>query len=219
MSTRVQNFTRIAVSAGLMLTSLVACDSDTTKSEKTSSCRDKPCGINLSADAKRATLSLIGTDKYEANSPDGGPTGTASELVKEHQSYGSSRMHRYELCLTYKPAADLSSTSISFSLTDKEPSKDVDPEFAQYKLGSTQAMAKPRNAVLYMNCSSSRFSERSGRAVTIRGEHRTRTPPDGDSKKVGEENLAVLHSASLALAQALTCKNHAGLPKEFATHS
>ncbi|TGA85688.1 hypothetical protein [Streptomyces sp. MZ04] len=219
MSTRVQRFIRIAVSAGLMFTSLVACDSDTAKSEESGSAVDEPCGIKLSADAKRAALNLIGTDKYEATSPDGGPTGTASKLVKEHQTYGDSRAHKYDLCLTYKSAADLSATSISFSLIAEEPSKDFDPEFAQYDLGATLAIAKPRNAVLYMNCSSSRFDKGSGEPVVIRGEHRTRTPPDEDSKRLGKENLAVLHSASLALTQALKCKNHAGLPKEFIAHS
>jgi len=201
----------------LAFSGVVACQSssDGTKTPP-SNAVDNNCKGSLNSAAINAAKSLVGSDSLRTSSESDGASGAAKELISEYRSNGINGNGKIGFCWIYRASQDLSDITISFSFAAEVPDSDkVASVFTPYKMG-TLALAGEQKAVLYMECSSSRFeSDGSRESFTIRGETRNRYDPDGSPVTLRERNLTVMHSASLALAKAMECKNNANLPDHF----
>jgi hypothetical protein len=172
------------------------------------------CGAALTEAARDSLRDLVGTGSYKTLGSEDGPQEVADALVADATVSGTSTKD-HELCLAYD-ASDKSShgTSVAYGLVDAEPENPASV-FTRYRLGSATALARARNAVVFLKCSGSVLNGGDGKEFLIRGELLNRNTSLTDTEKTRRENLTVLHAASLAVAHALGCTDTAGLPGTF----
>ncbi|GAA3835379.1 hypothetical protein ACFS5L_36530 [Streptomyces phyllanthi] len=167
------------------------------------------CEGNLSAKAGAAVELITGTKEFQPMDLASVKRG-AEEIVSDYQT-GSTFEDR-DACLIYKSGTSaLVDIRVRFSLDDGRflsTSGDA-PSVKTYGMGR-KALASPRKAVLYIECSSAKMSESS--PALLRGELLNRDEPEGDAEELRRANLTVLHSVALALTKELGCADDAGLP-------
>ncbi|MFI6208719.1 hypothetical protein ACIBAI_20315 [Streptomyces sp. NPDC051041] len=178
--------------------------------------RENDCLGTLNEAATKAAASLLGSESYVTSSSRDGATGAAKEIVSEYRTNGITGGNEVGICWIYRSKKDVSDLTISSSFATEIPkSSTVASVFTPFKMGEI-ALAGNREAVVYMQCSSRRFeTDGSQETFTLRVEASNRYEPDGSPVELQEKNLTVAHSASLALAKALDCKNNGGLTSEF----
>ncbi|MCF3182062.1 hypothetical protein IPZ70_19245 [Streptomyces polychromogenes] len=91
-----------------------------------------------------------------------------------------------------------------------EHSESGQGHYWEYDLGRN-ALAISRQAKLFFDCASVRLAGL-GRPVPVRAVVDVSDGLDGDQPALREANLAVVHSASLAMARELGCEDHGNLP-------
>lgn len=118
----------------------------------------------------------------------------------------------YGLCQVYATSGEGLDLEISYSLSDEKSaaSGGEDPAFVKYAIGR-KALATVGKAVLYYDCVSAKLPGSAGAPAIIRGELNHRQDPTGNAQEVGERNLTILNSASLALAKNLGCERNGKL--------
>ncbi|MFJ4621424.1 hypothetical protein [Streptomyces sp. NPDC088812] len=170
------------------------------------------CGAALTEAARDSLRDLVGADGYETLGSEDGPQEAADALAADATATGAST-DDHELCRAYD-ASDGSSngTSVAYGLVDAEPENPASV-FTRYRMGSATALARARNAVVFLKCSSDLFKD--GEEHLIQGELINRSTSLEDTEATRQENLTVLHAASLAVARALGCADTAGLPAAF----
>ncbi|MGP4088775.1 hypothetical protein [Streptomyces sp. KR55] len=195
---------------------LAACDSEKqAEKPKTTAASATLCGVQLSASAKNAVLDLVGGKEIKSNGSEDSLADTARALVSGYRVNGADDYEEYPLCTAYGPVATVGA-DLSFYLSEEVPTS-VSPKFTQYDMGEL-ALARPSHAVMYMECSSSKFSSGS-KPVLVEGDLTNAQVLSSDDAKVREENLNVLHAVSLAMVRELGCEGDAGLPQKFSPPS
>lgn len=177
---------------------------------------NRNCNGALDSSAAKAVTHLVGSDSFLTSSPNGGAADVAKEIVSEYRNRGINSANDKGLCWIYGSEKDLSDLTITFSFASEVPqSNKVASSLTPYRMGAL-ALTSSRRAVIYLNCSSTKFESNGSRqSFAIRGETNNRYEPDGSPAEAGRNNLIVMHSGALALARALGCKNNAGLPDKF----
>ncbi|MFD4241565.1 hypothetical protein ACFWP3_08220 [Streptomyces sp. NPDC058525] len=83
----------------------------------------------------------------------------------------------------------------------------------EYDLGRN-ALAISNQAKLFFDCASTRLAGLD-KAVPVAGSVTVSDGSKGDEPELREANLAIVHSASLAMAKELGCKDNGGLPDKL----
>ncbi|MFJ4774792.1 hypothetical protein [Streptomyces sp. NPDC088762] len=108
--------------------------------------------------------------------------------------------------------------SVSFEIESElqrtgENSESGKGHYWEYDLGRN-ALAVSRQARLYFDCASSRLAG-PDKAVPVEASVNVSEGSKGDEPELREANLAIVHSAALAMAKELGCKNNGGLPDKL----
>ncbi|MFE6700809.1 hypothetical protein [Streptomyces sp. NPDC057718] len=142
--------------------------------------------------------------------------GVVIDNIKEGRTSGRSWLTSQELCeisVKEKPSRD--AIVISFSGYASEDVGDLrNPEGTRrFSLGR-EAVANTRSAGLFFECVSPQLEGSERSPARIRG-GLGYAPDRGDAVDELVTNLAILHAASLAVAEELECEGDGGLPKKL----
>ncbi|NUK86468.1 hypothetical protein [Streptomyces lunaelactis] len=194
---------------------LVACDDGKDESDrsKDSVSSKQLCDGALSGDAGQAMEAVSGANEFSQLSSEDGVQGVAESIAEEYSNQGAATAKDHSLCQVYSSQSGAGfDLEITYSLAD-ETSAAVggeDPDFAKYEIGR-KALAKVDEAVLYYECASNKLPGSDSSPAIIRGELKHRHEPEGNPQKLRENNLTILHSASLSLAKNLGCEKNGQL--------
>ncbi|QWQ43353.1 hypothetical protein [Streptomyces sp. YPW6] len=172
------------------------------------------CDGVFAGDLEKTVEAVTGAKSFERRASGG--MGQVIEEIEKGYSSGRSWSPREELCeMAAKGSSSDEETTLAFHMYAPH---DVNypgiPERAKrFSLGK-EAIANVRSAGIYFECVSPRFDGSKSRPVRIYG-GLSRAHDRGDSLENLMDNLRVVHSASLAVAEELECEGNAGLPQKL----
>ncbi|MEV6654125.1 hypothetical protein [Streptomyces sp. NPDC051219] len=140
----------------------------------------------------------------------------AEKLASDYAGWnGSAAPDELDLCSVYKGEDGLSDARIRVGLDDGKfiDSDDHAPTLHPYAMGR-KALAGARRSYLHFECVSPRMDGSDKKPALIRGEMFNRNVPEEGSVALREASLVALHSAALALAKELGCKDNGSLAEK-----
>lgn len=172
---------------------------------------NEQCGGLLSPVALKALERVMGKRFSDAGDA------ALDETVEQLRSDYGKRLNwsrSKQFCEISKTEDGVNSMVVDFSLyaSDDLSGSNHAANLDAYPMGK-EALAGAEDAYLYFECVSPQLEGSKAGPARIVG-HLSQSRPPADTEIEREANLAVLHSASLAVAEKLKCERNAGLPPE-----
>jgi hypothetical protein len=172
---------------------------------------EEQCGGVLSPAALTALEQVMGKQFSDAGDA------TTDETVEQLRGDYGKRLNwsrGKQFCEISKTEGGVNSMTVSFSLyaPDDLSGSNHAANLHAYPMGK-EALAGAEDAYLYFECVSPELEGSKSRPARIAG-HLSQSEPPSDTAEVHKANMAVLHSAAVAVAGELKCEGQAGLPAE-----
>jgi hypothetical protein len=187
-----------------------ACGGNDEPAAKRTAAKDQ-CGGVLSPAALTALEQVMGKQFSDA------ADATADETVEQLRSDYGKRLNwsrGKQFCEISKTDGGVNSMTVSFSLyaPDDLSGSNHAANLHAYPMGK-EALAGAEDAYLYFECVSPELEGSKSRPARVAG-HLSQAEPPSDTEEVHKANMAVLHSAAVAVAGELKCEGNAGLPAD-----
>jgi hypothetical protein len=187
-----------------------ACGGNDEPAAKRTAAKDQ-CGGVLSPAALTALEQVMGKQFSDA------ADATADETVEQLRSDYGKRLNwsrGKQFCEISKTDGGVNSMTVSFSLyaPDDLSGSNHAANLHAYPMGK-EALAGAEDAYLYFECVSPELEGSKSRPARVAG-HLSQSEPPSDTEEVHKANMAVLHSAAVAVAGELKCEGNAGLPAD-----
>ncbi|MFD0038116.1 hypothetical protein ACFVIZ_10780 [Streptomyces anulatus] len=172
------------------------------------------CDGVFAGDLAKTVETVTGATSFERRA--GGGMEQLIEEIEKGYTSGRSWSPRKELCeMAGKGGRSGAETTLSFHIyAPQDVNYPGNPEGTKrFSLGK-EAVANVRSAGIYFECVSPQFEGSKNRPARIYG-GLGKASDRGDARESLMDNLRVVHSASLALAEELECEDNAGLPAEL----
>ncbi|MFI1187744.1 hypothetical protein [Streptomyces californicus] len=172
------------------------------------------CDGVFAGDLEKTVEAVTGAKSFERRA--GGGMGQVIEKIKKGYVSGRSWSPREELCeMAAKGSSSAEETTLAFHIyAPQDVNYPGNPEGAKrFSLGK-EAVSNIRSAGIYFECISPRLDGSKSRPARIYG-GLGNAHYRGDARENLMDNLRVVHSASLALAEKLECEDSAGLPDKL----
>lgn len=201
----------LAATVGIALCfGATACGGNDEPEAKRTAAKDQ-CGGVLSPAAVTAMEQVMGKQFSDA------ADATVDETVEQLRSAYGERLNwsrGKQFCEISKTEGGVNSMTVSFSLyaPDDLSGSNHAADLHAYPMGK-EALAGAEDAYLYFECVSPDLEGSKSRPARVAG-HLSQSKPPSDTAEVHKANMAVLHSAAVAVAGELKCEGKAGLPAE-----
>ncbi|MFD4174567.1 hypothetical protein [Streptomyces anulatus] len=172
------------------------------------------CDEVFAGDLEKTVETVTGATSFERRA--GGGMEQLIEEIEKGYSSGRSWSPREELCeMAAKGGRSGAETTLAFHIyAPQDVNYPGNPEGTKrFSLGK-EAVANVRSAGIYFECVSPQLEGSKNRPARIYG-GLGKASDRGDARENLMDNLRVVHSASLALAEKLECEDNAGLPAEL----
>ncbi|NEC22535.1 hypothetical protein [Streptomyces parvus] len=172
------------------------------------------CDGVFAGDLEKTVEAVTGAKSFERRA-----SGGMDKLVKQiEKGYASGRSWspREELCeMAAKGSSSDEESTLAFHIyAPQDVNYPGNPEGAKrFSLGK-EAVANVRSAGIYFECVSPRLDGSKNRPARIYG-GLSKAHDRGDALENLIDNLQIIHSASLAVAEELECEGDAGLPEKL----
>ncbi len=200
--------------AGLLLAvCATACSSDPEPQSPYVNAAEVCDGV-FAGDLEKTVETVTGATSFERRA--GGGMGELVEEIEKGYASGRSWSPREELCeMAAKGSRSGEETTLAFHIyAPQDVNYPGNPEGAKrFSLGK-EAVANVRSAGIYFECVSPQLDGSKNRPARIYG-GLGKAHDRGDAQDNLMDNLRVVHSASLALAEKLECEDSAGLPENL----
>ncbi|WP_282690294.1 hypothetical protein [Streptomyces sp. CC216C] len=200
--------------AGLLLAvCATACSSDPEPQSPYVNAAEVCDGV-FAGDLEKTVETVTGATSFERRA--GGGMGDVVEEIQKGYASGRSWSPREELCeMAAKGSRSGEETTLAFHIyAPQDVNYPGNPEGAKrFSLGK-EAVANVRSAGIYFECVSPRLDGSKNEPARIYG-GLGKAQDRGDALENLMDNLHVVHSASLAVAEKLECEGNAGLPEKL----
>ncbi|MFJ3938906.1 hypothetical protein [Streptomyces parvus] len=200
--------------AGLLLAvCATACSSDPDPQSPYVNAAEVCDGV-FAGDLEKTVETVTGATSFERRA--GGGMGDVVEEIQKGYASGRSWSPREELCeMAAKGSRSGEETTLAFHIyAPQDVNYPGNPEGAKrFSLGK-EAVANVRSAGIYFECVSPRLDGSKNEPARIYG-GLGKAQDRGDALENLMDNLHVVHSASLAVAEKLECEGNAGLPEKL----
>ncbi|WP_143673757.1 hypothetical protein [Streptomyces sp. or20] len=172
------------------------------------------CDGVFAGDLAKTVETVTGATSFERRA--GGGMEQLIEEIEKGYASGRSWSPRKELCeMAAKGGRSGAETTLAFHIyAPQDVNYPGNPEGTmRFSLGK-EAVANVRSAGIYFECVSPQLEGSKNRPGRIYG-GLGKASDRGDARENLMDNLRVVHSASLALAEKLECEDNAGLPAEL----
>lgn len=202
----------VLITATLVMTGCQGGEPKDGNSASQSSAKE-PCGEVLSEmgeEAVRRVADVRGEVSYS-----GSPQAAADELILQQTTGEAKGSNFVDFCRFYKGSSVVTpAVRVIFSLEQEVSTLGKDPIVNEFRMGKS-ARAGERLGILYIECSSEKFSAGAGATVLVRGESRMNDEITESEAAAQKDNLRIIYESSRALVGLLDCKSKAGLPATF----
>ncbi|MFI7892527.1 hypothetical protein [Streptomyces sp. Cmuel-A718b] len=200
--------------AGLLLAvCATACSSDPEPQSPYVNAAEVCDGV-FAGDLEKTVETVTGATSFERRA--GGGMGDVVEEIQKGYASGRSWSPREELCeMAAKGSRSGEETTLAFHIyAPQDVNYPGNPEGTKrFSLGK-EAVANVRSAGIYFECVSPRLDGSKNEPARIYG-GLGKAQDRGDALENLMDNLHVVHSASLAVAEKLECEGNAGLPEKL----
>ncbi|PVC92717.1 hypothetical protein DBP12_22140 [Streptomyces sp. CS014] len=172
------------------------------------------CDGVFAGDLEKTVETVTGATSFERRA--GGGMGDVVEEIQKGYASGRSWSPREELCeMAAKGSRSGEETTLAFHIyAPQDVNYPGNPEGTKrFSLGK-EAVANVRSAGIYFECVSPRLDGSKNEPARIYG-GLGKAQDRGDALENLVDNLHVVHSASLAVAEKLECEGNAGLPEKL----
>lgn len=170
----------------------------------------------LNADAVRALELLTGASEFDPpkKTDNESMSAVADSMSRGYAAIGASRGDQVCKAVPFD-SNNRHDVSVSFEIEHEsqrtgEQSESGKGSYWEYDLGRN-ALAISRQAKLFFDCASTRLAGLD-KAVPVAASVSISQGSKGDEPGLREANLTIVHSAALAMAKELGCKDNGGLP-------
>ncbi|MFH9267965.1 hypothetical protein ACH4KN_27510 [Streptomyces sp. NPDC017546] len=172
------------------------------------------CDEVFAGDLETTLETVTGATSFERRAG-GGMEQLVEEIEKGYAS-GRSWSPREELCeMAAKGGRSGAETTLAFHIyAPQDVNYPGNPEGTKRFSVGKEAVANVRSAGIYFECVSPQLEGSKNHPARIYG-GLGKASDRGDARENLMDNLRVVHSASLALAEKLECQDNAGLPAEL----
>ncbi|MFD4018639.1 hypothetical protein [Streptomyces sindenensis] len=200
--------------AGLLLAvCATACSSDPEPQSPYVNAAEVCDGV-FAGDLEKTVETVTGATSFERRASGG--MGDVIEEIQKGYASGRSWSPREELCeMAAKGSRSGEETTLAFHIyAPQDVNYPGNPEGTKrFSLGK-EAVANVRSAGIYFECVSPRLDGSKNEPARIYG-GLGKAQDRGDALENLMDNLHVVHSASLAVAEKLECEGNAGLPEKL----